>query len=50
MRKIIPLLILFPFLSLASKSQTNAQAEKAGRIISGIGFAGAAKNTQSVGR
>ena len=50
MRKFISLLILFSFFSLASKSQTNSQAEKAGRITSGIGFAGATKNTLSVGQ
>ncbi|HSN10453.1 MAG TPA: hypothetical protein VLS85_15540, partial [Hanamia sp.] len=49
-RKLISLLILFSFFALASKSQTNSQAEKAGRITSGIGFTSATKNTQSVGQ
>ena len=50
MRKFISLLFLFTFLSLAGKSQANSQAEKTGRITSGMGFAGATKNSQSVGQ
>jgi hypothetical protein len=44
------LLFLSIFFSLASKSQTNSQAEKECRITSGIGFAGATKSSKSVGK
>lgn len=50
MRKFISLLILFAFFSLAANSQANSHAEKTGSITSGIGFAGATKNTLSVGQ
>jgi hypothetical protein len=50
MSKSLSLLFLFAFLSLASISQTNIETEKECRIISGIGFAGATKNTKSIGQ
>lgn len=50
MPKSISFLFLFAFLSLASISQTNSQTEKECRITSGIGLAGATKNTKSVGQ
>lgn len=50
MTKFTSLLFLSGFFSLASKSQTYPQAEKECRITSGIGFAGATKNTQLVGQ
>ena len=43
------LIFLTSFISLSSTSQTNPQAEKECRITSGIGFAGATKNSKSVG-
>lgn len=50
MHKFLFLLFLFAFLSLPSKSQTNSETKKECRITSGIGFAGATKNTKSVGQ
>jgi hypothetical protein len=50
MLKSVTLLFIFAFLSLASISQINAQAEKECRVTSGLGFAGARKNTKSVGQ
>lgn len=50
MNKSLSLLFLFVFLSLVSMSQSNSQTEKECRITSGIGFAGATKNTKSVGQ
>lgn len=50
MAKSILLLFLFAFVSLASWSQENSQTQKECRIASGTGFAGATKNTKSVGR
>lgn len=44
------LLFVSTFFSLASKSQPNSPVDKDCRITSGIGFAGATKNTKSVGR
>src|SRR5437868_4157856 len=48
MIKSISLLFLFAFISLASFSQTNS--EKECRVTSGVGFAGATKNTKSAGQ
>jgi hypothetical protein len=46
-----PLLsFLFAFLSLATLSQTNSEAQRECRITGGMGFAGATKNTKSVGQ
>jgi hypothetical protein len=50
MPKFKSLLFLSLFFSLASKSQTNSEAEKECRITTGIGFAAATKSTQSVGK
>ena len=50
MTKSNSLLFLFAFVSFASFAQTNSQTQKECRITSGIGFAGATKNTKSVGR
>jgi|ERR1035437_960874 hypothetical protein len=50
MTKFFSLLFLFAFSSLVSLSQTNTQTQKECRITSGIGFAGATKNTKSVGQ
>lgn len=50
MTKSISLLFIFFFASIASFSQTNSQTQKECRITSGIGFAGATKNTKSVGQ
>jgi hypothetical protein len=49
MTKSISLLFLFAFVSISSFSQKNSQTEKECRITSGIGFAGATKDTKSVG-
>jgi len=40
MKKTVPLLFLFSFISLASLSQANIQEQKECRISSGFGFAG----------
>jgi len=44
------LLLAFAFLSLAALSQADTLFEKECRITSGIGFAGATKNTKTVGQ
>jgi hypothetical protein len=50
MTKSTSLLILFSFFSLATFSQTNTEAQRECRITGGIGFAGATKNTKSLGQ
>jgi hypothetical protein len=50
MTKSLLLLFLFAFTSLASFSQSSTEAQRECRITAGIGFAGATKNTKSVGR
>ena len=50
MIKFLLLIFLTSLISLVSTSQTNSQPEKECRITSGIGFAGATKNSESVGR
>jgi Outer membrane protein beta-barrel domain len=50
MTKILSLSFPFALLSLVALSQTNTQTEKECRITSGIGFAGSANKTKSVGR
>ena len=49
MTKSVSLLLQFVFFSLVSLSQTNTQTQKECRITSGIGFAGATKNTKTIG-
>ena len=50
MTKSLLLLFLFAFFSLATFSQTNTETQRECRITGGIGFAGATKNTKSVGQ
>ena len=50
MTKFTSLLFLFAFFSLVALSQTNSQTQKECRIIGGIGFGSATKDTKKVGR
>jgi len=50
MRKSTSLSFLFAFFSFIALSQTNNQTQKECRITGGIGFAGATKNTKTVGQ
>jgi len=50
MTKSLSLSFLFSLLSFAALSQTNIDAQRECRITGGIGFAGATKNTKSVGQ
>lgn len=50
MTRSVSLTFLFAFFSLVTLSQTNTETQRECRITGGIGFAGATKNTKSVGQ
>src|SRR5690242_13286388 len=50
MTKSLPFFFLFILSTLVSFSQTKSETQRECRITGGLGFAGATKNTKSVGR